>query len=186
MRTSTAEQFFRIATRLTARHMAKIDENPAAKKSNGVYYTPSTLVDFIVQHTLGRLLQGKTPKEAARLRILDPACGAGAFLIGAYRRLLEWHLKQYEQDGPERRRNQVVQGTGGTWRLTTAEKKRILLNNIYGVDIDPQAVEAAKLSLLAAVHDGEQRNAVEARFLDLVRQQASSCASICRSRSRRV
>ena len=50
---------------------------------------------------------------------------------------------------------EVYQGAGGQWLLTTQEKKRILLNNIYGVDIDPQAVEVTKLSLLLKVLEGE-------------------------------
>jgi hypothetical protein len=45
----------------------------------------------------------------------------------------------------------------GEWRLTLDERKRILLNNIYGVDIDPQAVEVTKLSLLLKVLEGETR-----------------------------
>ncbi len=49
----------------------------------------------------------------------------------------------------------IFHGPGGDWRLTTAERKRILLNNIYGVDIDPQAVEVTKLSLLLKVLEGE-------------------------------
>jgi len=49
----------------------------------------------------------------------------------------------------------IFQGRGGEWRLTTAERKRILLNNIYGVDIDRQAVEVTKLSLLLKVLEGE-------------------------------
>jgi len=49
----------------------------------------------------------------------------------------------------------IYQGRGGQWFLATAEKKRILLNNIYGVDIDPQAVEVTKLSLLLKVLENE-------------------------------
>ena len=49
----------------------------------------------------------------------------------------------------------LLSGPGRRWRLTTAERKRILLNNIYGVDIDRQAVEVTKLSLLLKVLEGE-------------------------------
>src|SRR5262249_47927497 len=57
------------------------------------------------------------------------------------------------------------QGPGGGWRLTTAEKKEILLNNIYGVDIDPQAVEVTKLSLLLKVLAGESQQTLERQRL---------------------
>jgi len=77
-----------------------------------------------------------TPRRAARLRILDPACGSGSFLIGAYQYLLDWHRDYYTNDDPEKwarkRPARVYQGSGGDWRLTSAERKRILLNNIYG------------------------------------------------------
>ena len=63
------------------------------------------------------------------------------------------------EDGPEKRakgqKPVLYQAAGGEWRLTTAERKRILLNSIYGVDIDPQAVEVTKLSLLLKVLEGE-------------------------------
>jgi hypothetical protein len=158
------EQFLGKVIRLTAAHQAKVEEKPEVKKAGGVYYTPSYIVDYIVQHTVGRLLEGKTPKEAARLTVLDPACGSGSFLLGAYRYLLEWHQKQYTEAGPEKHKNAIFQAAGGVWRLTTAEKKRILLNNIYGVDIDPQAVEVTKLSLLLKVLEGESQETLDNQF----------------------
>jgi hypothetical protein len=155
------EQFLGKVIRLTASHQAKVEEKPEVKKAGGVYYTPSYIVDYIVRNTVGRLLESKTPKEAAKLTVLDPACGSGSFLVGAYRHLLEWHRKQYEDDGPEKHKKELFQAAGGGWRLTTAEKKRILLNNIYGVDIDPQAVEVTKLSLLLVVLEGESQETLE-------------------------
>ena len=105
------------------------------------------------------LATGLTPKEASRLRILDPACGSGSFLLGAYQFLLDWHRDWYVADGAEKhargRAPELYRDPSGGWRLTTAEKKRILLNNIYGVDIDPQAVEVTKLSLLLKILEGE-------------------------------
>ena len=54
----------------------------------------------------------------------------------------------------------VYQGKGEEWKLTTAERKRILLNNIFGVDIDRQAVEVTKLSLLLKVLEGENEETI--------------------------
>jgi hypothetical protein len=108
---------------------------------------------------VGKLLDGKTPKKVESLRILDPACGSGSFLLGAYQYLLDWHLKWYIDNNPGKyardKKPAIYQGQGGAWYLTTAERKRILLNNIYGVDIDSQAVEVTKLSLLLKVLEGE-------------------------------
>ncbi|MBU2226593.1 MAG: Eco57I restriction-modification methylase domain-containing protein, partial [Proteobacteria bacterium] len=153
------EQFLGKIIRLTAGHQAKVEDKPDVKKAGGVFYTPKYIVDYIVERTVGRLLEGRTPAQADRLRILDPACGSGSFLIQAYQRLLDGYRDRYVEGGPEKRsrgRKPVLcQVVGGEWRLTTAERKRILLNNIFGVDIDPQAVEVTKLSLLLKVLEGE-------------------------------
>jgi len=158
------EQFLGKVIRLTKGHQAKVEEKPEVRKAGGVYYTPAYIVDYIVEHTVGRLLEGKTPAQAARLRILDPACGSGSFLIGAYQRLLDWHRDQYVAGDPEKhargRSPRLYRGAAGDWRLTTGERKRILLNSIYGVDIDPQAVEVTKLSLLLKVLEGESKETV--------------------------
>ncbi len=160
------EQFLGKVIRLTAGHQAKVEEKPEVKKAGGVYYTPAYIVDDIVRHTVGALCNDKSPKQLAKLRILDPACGSGSFLIGAYSYLLDYHRDWYVKDGPEKYKKELFkaispspsgrgEGEGGAWRLTTQEKKRILLNNIYGVDIDSQAVEVTKLSLLLKVLEGE-------------------------------
>jgi len=165
------EQFLGKVIRLTAGHQAKIEEKLEVRKAGGVYYTPSYVVDYIVEQTVGELLKSKTPRSAAKLRIVDPACGSGSFLIVAYQRLLDWHLEQYVDDGPEKHRKQLYQGPHGEWRLTTEERKRILLNNIYGVDIDPQAVEVTKLSLALKVLEGETAETL-GRTLQLLADRA--------------
>ncbi len=165
------EQFLGKVIRLTSGHQAKVEEKPEIKKAGGVYYTPAYIVDYIVQHTVGSLCEGKTPKQLAKLRILDPACGSGSFLIGAYRYLLIFHRDWYVNDGPEKHRKELFQAASGEWRLTTQEKKRILVNNIYGVDIDNQAVEVTKLSLLLKVLEGESDETLK-RQLSFVKERA--------------
>jgi type I restriction-modification system DNA methylase subunit len=152
-----------------------VEFKPEVKKAGGVYYTPTYIVDYIVKQTVGKLLDGKTPKEVETLRVLDPACGSGSFLIGAYQYLLDWHLGQYEDKSQKTKKPKsqneekvnarndgaLCQNARGEWRLTLAERKRILLNNIYGVDIDAQAVEVTKLSLLLKVLEGESEATVQ-------------------------
>src|SRR3989338_8901753 len=175
------EQFLGKVIRLTAGHNAKVEEKPEVKKAEGVYYTPEYIVEYIVQNTVGRLLAGEgrgegkkggksglTLKEVSRLRILDPACGSGSFLIGAYQYLLNYHLKWYIENNPEKYakgKYPAVYRSEGGWRLTTQEKKRILLNNIFGVDIDRQAVEVTKLSLLLKVLGDENRETIGKNLL---------------------
>jgi len=96
-----------------------------------------------------------TPKQISNLRILDPACGSGSFLLGAYTYLLNYHRDWYVENNPKKHTKKIYQGKGGQWFLTISEKKQILLNNIFGVDIDSQAVEVTKLSLLLKVLEGE-------------------------------
>src|SRR6266699_3275571 len=157
------EQFLGKVIRLTPSHQVTVEENPEVRKAGGVYYTPTFIVDYIVRHTLSKLLEGKKPGlrgSASKIKIVDPACGSGSFLIVAYQYLLDWHRDRYIEDGPEKHRKELYQGAGGQWLLTTQEKKRILLNNIHGVDIDPQAVEVTKLSLLLKVLEGESNQSL--------------------------
>lgn len=159
------EQFLGKVIRLTEGHRAVVEEKPEVKKAGGVYYTPTYIVNYIVRETVGRLLENQTPKQAARLRILDPACGSGSFLLGAYEHLLGWHLDFYTRHNPEKwakgAQPVLVQVASGKWKLTIAERKRILLDNIFGVDIDPQAVETTKLSLLLKVLEGETQQTLQ-------------------------
>ncbi len=155
------EQFLGKVIRLTEGHRAKVEEKPEVRKAGGVYYTPTYIVEYIVKNTVGKLYEGKTPRQISSVRILDPTCGSGSFLLGAYQFLLDHHRDWYQKDGPQKHTKEIYQGRGGQWYLTIQEKKRILLNNIYGVDIDPQAVEVTKLSLLLKVLEGENQDTLE-------------------------
>ena len=155
------EQFLGKVIRLTAGHQAKVETKPEVKKAGGVYYTPQYIVEYIVENTVGKLVAGKTPEEIAHMKILDPACGSGSFLIGAYSYLLRYHLDWYVKNKPKKHKGKMFQAKENEWYLTTAEKKRILLNNIFGVDIDPQAVEVTKLSLLLKVLEHESRDSID-------------------------
>lgn len=170
------ERFLGKIISLTKKHQARIEEKPEVRKAGGVYYTPTYVVEFIVRQTVGRLIDGKGPQQVGALTstwrrrtakgvrplvIIDPACGSGSFLLVAYQFLLDWYRDWYVADGPEDhakgRTPRLYQHKSGSWRLTTNERKRILLSHIYGVDIDPQAVEVTKLSLLLKVLEGEDQ-----------------------------
>ena len=173
------EQFLGKVIRLTASGNAKVEEKPEVRKAGGVYYTPTFIVDTIVKNTLGKLVNsnlvignlgiGMTTKEVAKLRIVDPACGSGTFLLGAYQYLLDWHLNWYLENDFEKwskGKNAVLVQSKEGWKLSVEKKKEILLNNIYGVDIDPQAVEVTKLSLLLKViEDPGQLSYLDERIL---------------------
>ncbi|NAT11351.1 restriction endonuclease subunit R, partial [ANME-1 cluster archaeon AG-394-G06] len=155
------EQFLGKVIRLTTGHQAKVETKPEVKKAGGVYYTPQYIVDYIVKNTVGKLVEGKTPEEIAKIKILDPACGSGSFLIGAYTYLLRYHLDWYVSNKPKKHKGKMFQVKEDEWYLTTAEKKRILLDNVFGVDIDSQAVEVTKMSLLLKVLEHESRESID-------------------------
>jgi hypothetical protein len=165
------EQFLGKVIRLTAGHQAKVEEKPEVKKAGGVYYTPKYIVDYIVEHTVGERITGKSPKQIKDFRILDPACGSGSFLLGAYQYLLDHCLAWYVAHDPEKHPRQVYRRTSDEWALTTTERKRILIAHIFGVDLDRQAVEVTKLSLLLKVLEGETADSL-GRQMQLFRERA--------------
>ena len=151
------ERFLGKVIRLTAGHQARVEEKPEVRKAGGVYYTPTYIVEYIVKNTVGELLKDKDPAalKSAPLRVLDPACGSGSFLLGAYQYLLDWYLDWYVQHEPAKwgrgKNPPIFEIRDGSWQLTMEKKKEILTSHIYGVDIDAQAVEVTKLSLLLKV-----------------------------------
>ncbi len=164
------EQFLGKIIRLTSSHQAKVEEKPEVKKAGGIFYTPSYIVRYIVKNTVEKLIKGKSPKKIEKIRILDPACGSGSFLLGAYSYLLDYHLNYYIKNDPKKFKKDVFQFKENQWLLTSERKKKILLNNIYGVDIDSQAVEVTKLSLLLKVLENETKESVEQQ-LKLVQER---------------
>jgi len=144
-----------------------IEEKPEVRKAGGVYYTPRYIVDYIVEQTVGKLLADVTPKASLELRVLDPACGSGSFLIRAFERICEhWQIALTENQKARRRQECWVDPKTGDVHLTTDLKRRILTANIYGVDIDPGAVEVTQLSLYLKMLEGENRTTM-ARDRDL-------------------
>jgi type I restriction-modification system DNA methylase subunit len=151
-----------------------LDKKKTKRKKEGIFYTPKYITKYIVENTVGELCdqkkkelnldkidisiiqnsrtkQGKLNNKAVdllkrlktysdyllSLKILDPACGSGAFLNQALEFLLEEHQFVDEY------RRQLEKDSLGLFDV----KKSILENNLYGVDINEESVEIAKLSL---------------------------------------
>jgi len=108
---------------------AKIEK----RKKGGIYYTPKWVTDYIVRQTINRFINEHNHHEILNMKILDPACGSGSFLIRAYDELLSYHAKIKKKSVAD---------------LNWLERIEILTRNIFGVDLDPQAVEIARLNLL--------------------------------------
>ena len=104
------------------------------------------------------MIEGKTPAEIQEMRFADIACGSGSFLLGVYDTLLRYHTAYYNRTKKNRAEGikaGCIQRQDGTLQLSLLQKRQILLNNIYGVDIDPQAVEVAQLSLYLKLLEDE-------------------------------
>ena len=127
---------------------ATITENHIHKKEQGIYYTPTYIVDYIVRKALGELLEEKNV-NIEKIKVLDPACGSGSFLIKAFDVLNE-HYKQNDKDYSQTR---LDLDTGTTF----TRKVKILQDNIFGVDLDRQAVEIAQLNLLLKIAEKGHR-----------------------------
>ena len=122
-----------------------IEEKPEVRKAGGVYYTPSYIVEYIVAQTVEKLLQGAKPETTLQLHFLDPACGSGSFLLRVFEAVCE-HWEQWFTDHPGERKKKWcwVDEETRAIHLTVALKRQILLGNIFGIDIDPGAVEVTQ------------------------------------------
>ena len=153
----------------------KVEEKPEVRKAGGVYYTPEYIVRYIVNETVGKLINGKTPEEIVKMAFADIACGSGSFLIEVYGQLLDYHIRFYSAN-PTRRKEADVFERDGKLHLTVKKKKEILLNNVYGVDIDFQATEVTQLSLYlklledVTMHDAHQFGMFKETILPDLRQ----------------
>ncbi|MBI4181345.1 MAG: N-6 DNA methylase [Candidatus Aenigmarchaeota archaeon] len=125
-----------------------LEKERYGRKQSGIYYTPQFLVEHLVRATAGELLERcKSPQEALQLRILDPACGSGTFLVQAYEQFKSWFVS--------RARN----GNGGNVPLAELSSflDAVLENCLYGIDKDPRATRLARLNLFLRAADNPKK-----------------------------
>lgn len=156
---SIYERYLGKTIRVTPKQV-RVEEKPEVRKAGGVYYTPKYIVDYIVKNTVGKIIEGKTPKQIEKMRVLDPACGSGSFLIGAFQCLIDYHVRYLSAHPKEAHVHplfpDLVKDESGEPRLSVRLKAKILKNNLFGVDIDPQAVEITMMSLYLKALEGER------------------------------
>lgn len=110
-------------------HDAKEVDGSSRGKTLGAYYTPLPLADYVLSE-----LERKLPLRSG-MKVLDPACGSGAFLVQSYRRLIE---KQRRLEGRD---------------LKKSELRELLTKHIFGIDRDDDACRIAELSLILTLLD---------------------------------
>jgi type I restriction-modification system DNA methylase subunit len=148
---------------------ARVEEKPEVRKAGGVYYTPEYIVRYIVENTVGKLIEGKSPAQIAEMKFADIACGSGSFLLGVYDLLIRYHTKFYNENPAKAKKGDVMKREDGL-HLSLQKKREILVNNLYGVDIDNQAVEVAQLSLYLKLLQDETPGSTRQYILDFEQQ----------------
>ncbi len=142
------EQYLGLLLRRTPKRAA-LQDGAAHRKEQGIYYTPTWVVDYIVKFTIDSALQRKGA-EPTTLRVLDPACGSGSFLLRAYDRM--WDLRVHAGGGTAQARfDQETEGELFSTRVA------ILKENLHGVDLDPKAVEISQLNLMIRAAESRHR-----------------------------
>lgn len=137
---------------------------PEAIDSHGAVNTPKLIADIIVEQTLSKLFEGKSPEDTVDIRVADICCGSGNFLLSAYEYIVNHTIDWLVNNDRVRavRDGSLVATAGDTFRLSYAKRREILERNIWGVDVDPLAVEVAKFSLLIKLLEHTGRDEVEA------------------------
>ena len=110
------------------------------RKSTGTFYTPQPIADYLVRSTLHPLVQNAGPHEILGLRVVDPSMGSGAFLVAACHYLAQAYEAALVREGGCHP-SDVGDSDRAAFRRTIAERC------LYGVDINPMAVQLARLSL---------------------------------------
>ncbi len=128
---------------------AKLTSGKAHRKEQGIYYTPTYVVDYIVKNTIGELAKNKK-FDLKNIKVLDPACGSGSFLMKAFDYLV---TLDKQKNGDVDQTKLDLTGASATY----GRKIEIMKKNIFGVDLDPKAVEIAQLNLLLKATEKKHR-----------------------------
>jgi adenine-specific DNA-methyltransferase len=123
-------------------------QNPAYRKKIGAFYTPAFIVNYMVSVCVSKALENQTPTASTKVRIIDPACGGGAFLVGAYEYLLNYFSQSQQKI------------------LDLSERKAILFNHIFGVDIDAEALKVCKQALLMVCFQTDNPTDIDIELLN--------------------
>jgi type I restriction-modification system DNA methylase subunit len=147
-------------------NQAVVEEKPEVRHAGGVYYTPRFVVNTIIRRVIGPQIVGKTPLQALDVKVLDPACGSGSFLVAAFQYLIDHCLSVIAADPslakvpatPKARKKHkeiAFQDKKKRWHLAPDFKADLLTHCIHGVDIDQQAVEVTIMSLYLKMLEDE-------------------------------
>jgi len=144
----------------------EVVEKENVRKAGGVFYTPDYIVAYMVDQSLGVHVGNKKPDDILKLRVIDTACGSGSFLIGVFGYLLQ-AIATYYRLHPKEAKKGILEMRDGEQHLSLRYKREILVNCIFGVDIDAQAVEVAQLSLYLKLMEDETTYSARQQQLEM-------------------
>jgi hypothetical protein len=127
-------------------------QSSARRKESGSFYTPRSMADYLVRVTLGPLVADASADDILELRVLDPSMGSGAFLVSACRFLAHAHDHARERDGGGGLPSATTASAAGSALSSAATanaevRRHIARHCLFGVDLNPMAVQLARLSL---------------------------------------
>lgn len=158
------EQYLGNKIELAADYSVSIIQEPEVVASNGVVPTPKRIVKQIVSETLDNLYAEADFDDSLDFKIADICCGSGTFLLSVFDYILHYRETFYlEQEDIED--DCLTELSEGQFSLSLSEKHTILTDNIFGVDINPYAVEVAHFSLLLRLIENETAVSIQS-FLD--------------------
>ncbi|MGA2034319.1 MAG: N-6 DNA methylase [Thermoguttaceae bacterium] len=145
---------------------ADVEQKPEVRHASGVYYTPRFVVDTIIRRVVGPQIAGRSPSDVLDVKILDPACGSGSFLVATFQYLIDHCLTAIAKNpsfarapaAPKTRKKTraiAFKDKKGQWQLAPDFKASLLTNCLHGVDIDQQAVEVTVMSLYLKMLEGK-------------------------------
>ncbi len=145
---------------------ARVQQKPEVRHAGGVYYTPRFVVDTIIRRTVGPTLAATSPADVLKVKILDPACGSGSFLVAAFQYLIDHCLAAIAAEpslarvpasrkARKKKKDIAFQDKKGVWHLAPDFKAALLTSCLHGVDIDQQAVEVTVMSLYLKMLEGK-------------------------------
>jgi len=130
-------------------------EKKPEHENRDVISTPTFTIRKIVEDTLSAKCDGLSPEEIQKLKILDPCCGSGTFLIEAFQFLVDYVIEWYKVKNDLTKIYQVTSG----WRLNLSEKIK-LVECLHGIDIDFNAIEATKFSICTKLMENESGSTI--------------------------
>jgi predicted type IV restriction endonuclease len=148
------EQYLGIILAGSGEKRVRLNSKTQKRKNMGIYYTPSYIVDYIVKNTIGTYIKDKSIDEILEVKILDPACGSGSFIVKSFEEVCK-RVEDLLRDGKFSQKWGIFNSFKG--RLSISQKSVIFENCIFGVDLDEKAVELAELNVALKILEKETR-----------------------------